>query len=115
MQSANSEKFLLKNFIHDIVSPITMIRLNLDLLYTRLCASSNYKEMNLLQRTISGLEQLYAIIIATKDEINLQEKEQQFSVVQELRRMVELIQPKLNQLNIELKLDLGYDWEVYGK
>ena len=115
MQNRIADKHLLKNFIHDIASPLTTIRLSLDTLQNMLNSSANSKGVNLIQRTIGGLEQLYTIIQAAQEEALEQEKSAEFSAAAELENIMKILWPKALHYGITVKMDLTEDLKLTGK
>jgi len=115
MQEKIAEKYLLKNFIHDIASPLTTIRLSLDTLQNMLGYSENPKGVNLIRRTIGGLEQLYSIVQAAQDEALDQEKTSVVSAAKELENIMKILWPKALHHNITVKFDLKEDLKLSGK
>ncbi|HLD03526.1 MAG TPA: HAMP domain-containing sensor histidine kinase [Candidatus Dojkabacteria bacterium] len=115
MQEKIADKYLLKNFIHDIASPLTTIRLSLDTLQNMLSTSENPKGTNLIRRTILGLEQLYTIVQAAQDEALDQEKTSEFSAAAELENIMKILWPKAMHHNITVKMDISEDLKLSGK
>ena len=105
--------------IHDIASPMTLIRLNLDLLAEELdeIITNNSQKVNLnryVNRAITGVDKVKNIIEISLDDSYSLNQTEIFSVKTELRNIVRIFEFRTQRLNVRLHMNVIADIKLNG-
>jgi signal transduction histidine kinase len=95
----------LKKFIHDVTTPLTMVKLNLEHLNT---GSDNFKSNQYLRRIKSGIDELDYLL--AMNNTNTTPVVFRSTVIKELRKILLLYDISFRQHKISLRLDFTEDY-----
>jgi signal transduction histidine kinase len=122
MQCSKSSNFIapsVTTVIHDIASPMTLIRLNLDLLENQLIEikNPNQKTINLIKyvkRAINGVDKIKNIINNSLEDQYSEHKKEIFSVKREIHRIAGTFEMRLINENVKIKIHILSDHKLKG-
>ena len=105
---------LTSGFLHDLVSPISLVSLNLH----RLNRESQQKEMaqinTLLKRAMTGTRYLENFVISARKQLQNHEIHKVFSLNKEVKHVIKLLSYKINTSRVKIILESSDVVKAYG-
>lgn len=109
MLQVSGESNFWQNLMHDLSSPLTYVRLNLDALTLQYQNKRDAKALELVKSTISGIDQVTRLITSTRETVKIRDIKPGFNAVKEIYEITDIFNIHLRQLQIKLVFNLAYD------
>lgn len=105
---------LSSGLFHDLVTPLSLISLNLDRLKHKREEGSIENMQVQLKKAIKATKYLESFVIAVRKQLQNQESKKVFSLDKEIRLVIRMLYHKANSMKIKLNLHAPQEIKIYG-
>lgn len=102
---------------HDLVNPLNLVSLNLDILSRRSKRVGQQKLSDikvLLNRAVDGIRRLENFVQAARRQVQHQEAPQTFSLANEITQVIQMLEHKAKKSHVKISLKLSKDIKMFG-
>ena len=105
---------LSSSLFHDLVTPLSLISLNLERLKHKREQGSIENMQTQLQKAIKATKYLETFVIAVRKQLQNQESKKVFSLNKEIKLVMQMVKHKANNMQIKMSLEAPEEIKIYG-
>lgn len=95
----------IKNFLHDLSNPLTLVQLNLDVLYSKLNTDEKKYYSNLIEGALTGIEQANRMVVNIRKRMF-----DSYTITNEVKKVLNMYKQKMTVENISLLSNFKDDY-----